>query len=136
MPSVRIMGLIGLSAALALSGCAEEASAPSAPEAVEQGGVAEGDVKPGTISDAMLPLESLQSQAPSVQRRTTEVTTEVSEDGESVEATVETTTVTQSLDAGTPSVAEPLVPQIAPPIPPAPPPSDDGGADEGEGGAR
>lgn len=136
MPRVKTMGWIGLSSALALNGCAEEASAPNAPAAIEQGGVAEGDVKPGTISDAMLPLESLQSQAPSARRRTTGVTTEGSEDGETVETTVETTTATESVDAAGPSVAEPLVPQIAPPIPPSPPPSDDGGGDEGGGGAR
>lgn len=45
--------------ALGLAGCTEEAAAPS-----EQGGQAAGEVLGGTISDAMIPLEQLESQAP------------------------------------------------------------------------
>ena len=96
---------------VALSACSEEASAPDEAAPVEQGGEAAGEVEGGTISDAMIPLESLRSQSPTIQRRTTTVTTSDSEGGTST--TVETTTVTTN--------GESEAPAPAPPVPPAAP---------------
>ena len=48
-----------LALALLTAACTEEAAAP-----VEQGGNAAGEVLGGEISDAMIPLEQLESQAP------------------------------------------------------------------------
>lgn len=45
--------------ALALAGCTEEAAAPA-----DKGGAAAGEVSGGSISDAMIPLEQIQSQGP------------------------------------------------------------------------
>ena len=135
MLRVKTIALAGLTGALLLNACSQEASTSDDPAPVEQGGEAEGDVKPGTISDTMLPLESLQSQAPSVQTRPTDNAADVSDDEPTTETSAETAIATQSVDTPEPTVAEPLVPQIAPPLPTAPPPSDDGGGDEGAGGA-
>ena len=44
---------------LAATACTEEAAAPA-----EQGGNAAGEVLGGEISDAMIPLEQIESQAP------------------------------------------------------------------------
>lgn len=44
---------------LLAAGCGDKAATPS-----EQGGEAAGEVLPGSISDAMIPLEQLESQAP------------------------------------------------------------------------
>lgn len=96
---------------ITLSACSEEASAPDEAAPVEQGGEAAGEVEGGTISDAMIPLESLRSQSPTIQRRTTTVTTSDGEGGTST--TVETTTVTTS--------AQSEAPAPAPPEPPAAP---------------
>lgn len=49
---------------LAAAGCTEEASAPA-----ERGGKAAGEVLGGEISDAMIPLEQLDSQAPLAPRQ-------------------------------------------------------------------
>lgn len=51
-------------AVLAAAGCTEEASAPT-----EEGGAASGEVLPGSISDAMVPLDQLESQAPLAPRQ-------------------------------------------------------------------
>lgn len=48
-----------LALALLAAGCTDEASGPAA-----RGGEAAGEVLGGTISDAMIPLEQLESQAP------------------------------------------------------------------------
>lgn len=93
---------------LALSACSEEAAAPEEAATAEQGGEAAGDVEGGTISDAMIPLESLRSQSPTIERRTT-VTTSSDGDGGS-STTVETTTVTTSGDSETPAPAPPVSP--------------------------
>ena len=103
--------LVTMTLFVALSACSEEASAPDEAAPVEQGGEAAGEVEGGTISDAMIPLESLRSQSPTIQRRTTTVTTSDSEGGTST--TVETTTVTTS--------GESEAPAPAPPEPPAAP---------------
>ncbi len=50
--------------ALATAACDEPATAP-----VQQGGEASGEVLGGTISDAMIPLEQLESQSPPLVRR-------------------------------------------------------------------
>ena len=97
---------------LSLAACGDEANAPDDAAPVEQGGEAAGDVQGGTISDAMIPLESLRSQSPTIERRTTTVTTSSDGDGES-STTVETTTVTTS--------GESEAPAPAPPEPPAAP---------------
>jgi hypothetical protein len=49
---------------LLAAGCNEEASAPT-----ERGGNAAGEVQGGSISDAMIPLEQLESQAPLAPRQ-------------------------------------------------------------------
>ena len=48
-----------LAVALALAGCKDDVAAPA-----EKGGEAAGEVLGGDISDAMIPLEQLTSQAP------------------------------------------------------------------------
>lgn len=60
------MNRFALLAALALlaAGCTEEASAPA-----KQGARAAGEVLGGEISDAMIPLEQLESQAPLAPRQ-------------------------------------------------------------------
>ena len=49
---------------LALAACGQQADTPA-----EQGGAASGEVLPGSISDAMIPLEQLDSQAPLAPRQ-------------------------------------------------------------------
>ena len=49
---------------LALAACEQQTAAPA-----EQGGAASGEVLPGSISDAMIPLEQLDSQAPLAPRQ-------------------------------------------------------------------
>lgn len=58
----RIAPLLVL--ALLAAGCTDEASGPAA-----RGGEAAGEVLGGTISDAMIPLEQLDSQAPLAPRQ-------------------------------------------------------------------
>lgn len=50
---------------LALAACEQKAADAPA----EQGGAASGEVLPGSISDAMIPLEQLDSQAPLAPRQ-------------------------------------------------------------------
>ncbi|PLK23592.1 hypothetical protein C0V72_08720 [Porphyrobacter sp. TH134] len=49
---------------LCLAACEEQAAAPAA-----QGGAASGEVLEGSISDAMIPLDQLESQAPLAPRQ-------------------------------------------------------------------
>lgn len=49
---------------LALAACDQPADAPA-----ERGGAASGEVLPATVSDAMIPLEQLESQAPLAPRQ-------------------------------------------------------------------
>ena len=51
-------------ALLATAACSDEAGAPA-----KQGGAAAGEVQGGAISDAMIPLEQLESQAPLAPRQ-------------------------------------------------------------------
>jgi hypothetical protein len=61
----RLVSLaFALPLALAATGCTEEAAPPA-----EQGGKAAGEVLGGSISDAMIPLEQLESQAPLAPRQ-------------------------------------------------------------------
>jgi hypothetical protein len=53
-----------LAVALALAGCKDDVAAPA-----EKGGEATGEVLGGEISDAMIPLEQLESQAPLAPRQ-------------------------------------------------------------------
>lgn len=48
-----------LALALLAAGCGDEAAAPA-----EQGGAASGEVLAGSVSDAMIPLGQLESEAP------------------------------------------------------------------------
>ena len=96
---------------LALAACSEEATTDEGAAPAEQGGEAAGDIEGGTISDAMIPLESLRSQSPTLERRTTTVTTNDGEGGAST--TVETTSVATS--------GEGEAPAPTPPVPPAAP---------------
>lgn len=50
--------------ALLLAGCGDQTATPA-----EQGGAASGEVLPGSVSDAMIPLEQLESQAPLAPRQ-------------------------------------------------------------------
>ena len=49
---------------LALAACDQQVAAPA-----DKGGAASGEVLPGSISDAMIPLEQLDSQAPLAPRQ-------------------------------------------------------------------
>ena len=93
-----------------LAACSGETEAPEAQAPAEQGGSATGEVLGGTISDDMIPLESLTSQSPPLRQRTTTVTTEVSDDGDSVETTVETTVTATTTSSEPPTPAPPLPP--------------------------
>lgn len=53
-----------LALAVLAAGCTQEAAAPT-----EQGGEAAGEVLGGSISDAMIPLEQLESRAPLAPRQ-------------------------------------------------------------------
>ncbi|MEO0589656.1 MAG: hypothetical protein AAFZ11_03740 [Pseudomonadota bacterium] len=109
----RIIGsaLIGALAGL-VAACSPEAETPETIAAPEQGGEVKGEVLGGSVSDAMIPLESLKSQSPSLRRQTT--TTTVTQSADGGETTVQTTTVTQSESAGE-------APAPSPPVPPATP---------------
>jgi hypothetical protein len=54
-----------LALTLALAACEQQAADAPA----QQGGAASGEVLPGSISDAMIPLEQLDSQAPLAPRQ-------------------------------------------------------------------
>ncbi|MEO1730581.1 MAG: hypothetical protein AAFR64_07570 [Pseudomonadota bacterium] len=100
----------GLVLASALAACGSESETPEAQAPAEQGGTVTGEVLGGTISDDMIPLESLTSQSPPLRKRTTTVTSEVSEDGDSVQTTVETTVTTTSTSSEPPAPAPPAPP--------------------------
>ena len=97
----------------ALSACGEEPAKEEQVTAAEQGGEAAGDVAGGTISDAMIPLESLTSQSPTLRRQTTTVTSTTGANGESSTTVETTTTVT---NAGQEEAPAPTTPE--PPTPP------------------
>ena len=89
----------------ALAACSDEAATTDAAP-IEQGGEAVGDVEGGSISDAMIPLEALRSQSPTLRRQTTTVTTTSDEDG-ATSTTVETATVVTSGESEAPAPATP-----------------------------
>ncbi len=62
MMVMRVVMGSALAGALALSACGDEAAPVD--QTVAQGGKAAGEVLGGTISDDMLPLDTLRSQAP------------------------------------------------------------------------
>jgi hypothetical protein len=65
---------------LALAACEQQAAAPA-----EQGKAAAGEVLPATVSDAMIPLEQLDSQAPLAPRQARATGDDI--DGEQPEVT-------------------------------------------------
>lgn len=95
---------------VALSGCAEQTTDPDEAAPAEQGGEAAGDIEGGTISDAMIPLEALRSQSPTIERRPTTGAAS-SNQGANAQASVEPAT----------SAAQNEAPAPAPPVPPAAP---------------
>jgi hypothetical protein len=84
---------------LALAACEQQAAAPA-----EQGGAASGEVLPGSISDAMIPLEQLDSQAPLAPRQVRTV-------GEDIDAEQPEVTPVEGIE-GAPAepAAEPAAP--------------------------
>jgi len=88
-----------LALALALAACEQQAAAPA-----EQGGAASGEVLPGSISDAMIPLEQLDSQAPLAPRQVRTV-------GEDIDAEQPEVTPVEGIE-GAPAepAAEPAAP--------------------------
>jgi len=106
-------GLVGI-----LAGCSAEPETPQQQAPAQEGGKATGKVLGGSISDDMIPLESLTSQSPPLkQQRSTTVATTVSQDGSNVETVVET--VTSNSDGAEQSLTPALTP--APPLSPATP---------------
>ncbi len=89
----------------ALAACSDEAATTDAAP-IEQGGEAVGDVEGGSISDAMIPLEALRSQSPTLRRQTTTVTTTSDEDG-ATSTTVETATGVTSGESEVPAPSTP-----------------------------
>ena len=84
---------------LALAACDQQAAAPA-----EQGGAASGEVLPGSISDAMIPLEQLDSQAPLAPRQVRTV-------GEDIDAEQPEVTPVEGIeDAPAEAPAEPAAP--------------------------
>lgn len=90
---------------LALAACEQQAAAPA-----EQGGAASGEVLPGSISDAMIPLEQLDSQAPLAPRQ-------VQAEGENIDAEQPEVTPMEGIE-GAPAPAD------APAAPAAPAPAE------------
>lgn len=88
---------------LALAACEQQAA--DAP--VEQGGAASGEVLPGSISDAMIPLEQLDSQAPLAPRQ-------VLAEGENIDGEQPEVTPVEGVEGA------PAAPAAAPAADPAP----------------
>ena len=84
---------------LALAACEQQAAAPAA-----EGGAASGEVLPGSISDAMIPLEQLDSQAPLAPRQVRTV-------GEDIDAEQPEVTPADGIEGGP---AEPAAEPAAP----------------------
>jgi hypothetical protein len=61
---MRRARLCALALALLAAGCEDQATAPA-----EEGAAAAGEVLAGSVSDAMIPLEQLESQAPLAPRQ-------------------------------------------------------------------
>lgn len=65
--NVKRRALTGwLIAGLLVAGCGDDAAEPAPAPTPDSDASAEGDVLEGTISDAMIPLDELQSQAPAM----------------------------------------------------------------------
>jgi hypothetical protein len=101
-----------------LSACSEETT-PADTAPVEQGGEAAGEIEGGAISDAMIPLEALRSQSPTIDPPATTTTSTTSEADGGTQTRVETTAVTtRGAGAGAGAGAAPAP---SPPEPPATP---------------
>lgn len=87
---------------LTLAACEQQAAAPAA-----QGGAPSGEVLAGSISDAMIPLEQLDSQAPLAPRQVRTV-------GEDIDAEQPEVTPAEGIE-GAP--AEPAAAPAADPVP-------------------
>jgi hypothetical protein len=109
-----------------LCACSEETTQDdTAP--VEQGGEAVGEIEGGSISDAMIPLEALRSQSPTLERPAA-ATANTPETDDATSTDVETTTVetTTTGPDGTETTrvrtsGQGAAPAPAPPEPPATP---------------
>jgi len=78
---------------LALAACEQQAAAPA-----QQGNAASGEVLPATVSDAMIPLEQLESQPPLAPRQ-------VQAEGENIDAEQPEVTPMEGVE-GAPAPAE------------------------------
>lgn len=90
---------------LALAACDQQAAVPA-----EQGAAASGEVLPASVSDAMIPLEQLDSQAPLAPRQ-------VQAEGENIDAEQPEVTPVEGIDAAPAPGEAPAAP--APAAPPA-----------------
>lgn len=61
---IRTASALVLALALCLAACEDQASAPA-----EQGGQASGQILAGSVSDAMIPLDEVKSEAPLAPRQ-------------------------------------------------------------------
>lgn len=114
--NARVIAVVMLAGAL--TACAEDAVSPVEGEAVEQGGEVAGDVQAGSISDAMIELEALRSQSPSL-ARPRPVATEESSQSEVAPTASEAAPPVEAAPAPAPAVE-------APPV--APLPNEEGAA--------
>ena len=74
--------LTAVTAALLVAACSEEAPKPEATQAAGDNRTAKGDVLGGTISDEMLPLDTVQSQSPPLAGESDDGDDNVDEDAE------------------------------------------------------
>lgn len=88
---------------LALAACDQQGDAPA-----EQGGAASGEVLPATVSDAMIPLEQLDSQAPLAPRQ-------VQAEGENIDAEQPEVEPVEGIDAAPAPSAETAPAPATPP---------------------
>ena len=88
---------------LAPAACDQQADAPA-----EQGGAASGEVLPATVSDAMIPLEQLDSQAPLAPRQ-------AQAEGENIDAEQPEVEPVEGIDAAPAPVEAPAPAPAAPP---------------------
>lgn len=145
-PKARLAMLVG-PALLMLAACNGETASEVDPS--EQGGEVSGDVLGGTISDAMIPLEQLQSQSPLAADLGEATNEEGAEIDDAEEAENEEGVLSDAESSAGPQVAPPLVPDTPeaeapasdapasdetsdslPVAPPAPPPTSAPAGDE------
>ncbi len=108
-----------------LSACGEEAAEPEEGTEAEQGGEAIGDVEGGSISDAMIPLESLSSQSPTLERQPDSDGGARSEPSTAAPSASDPEPSAPPAEPSAPAApAAPAAPSVAPPV--APPAAPDG----------